>query len=83
MSVDVLWPLVHNNINLLGECYRVRYWVLSPDLSNPSMLTFSIYTLPSCTCPVGILQPLLINQDQSRHHLHQVCINAPVKGVSR
>jgi hypothetical protein len=47
------------------------------------MLTFSIYTLSSCTCPGGILQPLLINQDQNRQHLHHVCINAPVKGVSR
>jgi hypothetical protein len=46
------------------------------------MLTFSIYTLPSCTCPVGILQPLLISQDQSRQHLHQVRINAPVKGLA-
>jgi hypothetical protein len=45
------------------------------------MLTFSIYTIPSCTCLVGILQPLLISQDQSRHHLHQVHINAPVKGL--
>jgi hypothetical protein len=47
------------------------------------MLTFSIYTLSSCTCPVGILQPLLISQDQSRWHLHRVYINAPIKGVSR
>jgi hypothetical protein len=47
------------------------------------MLTFSIYTRPSCTYPVGILQPLLINQDRSRQHLHQMRINAPVKGVSR
>jgi hypothetical protein len=47
------------------------------------MLTFSIYTLPSCTYPVGILQLLLISQDQSWQHLHQVHINAPVKGVSR
>jgi hypothetical protein len=47
------------------------------------MLAFSIYTLPSCTCLVGILQPLLISQDQSWQHLHQVHINAPVKGVSR
>jgi hypothetical protein len=30
-----------------------------------SILPFFIYTLPSCTCPVWILQPLLINQDQS------------------
>jgi hypothetical protein len=29
------------------------------------------------------LQHLLINQDQNRQHLHQVRINAPVKGVSR
>jgi hypothetical protein len=47
------------------------------------MLTFSIYTLPFCTCLVGILQPLLISQDQGRQHLHQVRINALVKGVSR
>jgi hypothetical protein len=46
------------------------------------MLTFSIYTLPSCTCPVGILQLLLISQDQSQQHLHQMHINALVKGVS-
>jgi hypothetical protein len=39
--------------------------------------------LSSCTCPFGNLQPLLISQDQSRQHLHQVHINAPVKGVSR
>jgi hypothetical protein len=47
------------------------------------MLTFSIYTLPSCTRLVGILQLLLINQDQSRQQRHQVRINAPVKRVSR
>jgi hypothetical protein len=46
------------------------------------MLTFSIYTLPSCTCSVAILQLLLINQDQSRQHLHQTHINAPVKGLA-
>jgi hypothetical protein len=46
------------------------------------MLTFYIYTLPSCTCPVDIPQLLLINQDQSRRRPHQVHINAPVKGVS-
>jgi hypothetical protein len=46
------------------------------------MLTFSIYTLSSYACPVGNLQLLLINQDQSRQRLHQVHINAPVKGVS-
>jgi hypothetical protein len=24
MSVDVLWPLVHNDISLLVECHRVK-----------------------------------------------------------
>jgi hypothetical protein len=47
------------------------------------MFTFSIYTLPTCIRLIGILQPLLISQDQSRHHLQQVHINAPDKGVSR
>jgi hypothetical protein len=46
------------------------------------MLTFSIYTLPSCTSPVSILQPLLISQDQGRWHLHQVHNNALVKGLA-
>jgi hypothetical protein len=40
------------------------------------MLTFSIYTFSSCTYPIEI------NQDQSRQHLPQVRINAPIKGVS-
>jgi hypothetical protein len=47
------------------------------------MLTFSIYTLPSCTYLVGNLQPLPISQDRSRLHPHEVRINAPVKEVSR
>jgi hypothetical protein len=46
------------------------------------MLTYSIYILSICTCPVGSLQLLLIHQDQNRQYLHQVRINAPVKGVS-
>jgi hypothetical protein len=46
------------------------------------MLTFSIYILPFCTCPVGILQPLLISQHQSRQHLHQVHISAPIRGLA-
>jgi hypothetical protein len=55
------------------------------------MLTFSIYTLSSCTCPVRNLQPLLINQDQNWQHLHQqdrsgaaeVCVgpNPQVQGI--
>jgi hypothetical protein len=45
------------------------------------MLTLSIYTLPSCTC-LGILQLLQISQDQNRQHLHQVHINASVKGLA-
>jgi hypothetical protein len=57
--------------------------VLSLFSFNPSRLTFSVYTLPSCTCLVDNLPPLLISEDQSRQHLHQVHINAPVKGVSR
>jgi hypothetical protein len=24
MSVDVLWPLIRNDISLLGECHRVK-----------------------------------------------------------
>jgi hypothetical protein len=47
------------------------------------MLTFSICSLSSCTCPFGNLQLLQISQYRSRQHLHQVRINAPVKGVSR
>jgi hypothetical protein len=46
------------------------------------MLTFSICSLSSCTYPIGNLQPLLIRQDRSWQHLHQVRINAPVKGLA-
>jgi hypothetical protein len=38
--------------------------------------------LSSCTCPFGNLQLLQISQDQSRQYLHQVHINAPVKGLA-
>jgi hypothetical protein len=65
MRVDVLWPLVRNGISLLAECNRVRK-LGDPLFSfNPYRLAFSIYTFSSCTYPVGILQPLLISQDQS------------------
>jgi hypothetical protein len=33
MSVDVLWPLVRNDISLLAECHRVRELGAPPFLS--------------------------------------------------
>jgi hypothetical protein len=57
-------------------------WVL-PLLSLIRLCLPFLAILSSCTCPFGNLQLLQISQDQSREHLHQVHINAPVKGVSR
>jgi hypothetical protein len=44
MSVDVLWPLVRNDISSLGSAIYLDSWVLSPAPSNPSILTFSLYS---------------------------------------
>jgi hypothetical protein len=49
-------------------------WVLSPALSNPSMLTFSIYILSTCTYPVGNLWLHLISQDQRVGNIFIKCI---------
>jgi hypothetical protein len=62
-----IWAGARGDISLVGpgtpRVSKHRQGCSPFSLFNPSMLTFSIYTLSSCTCLVGNLQPLLISQD--------------------
>jgi hypothetical protein len=55
-------------------------WVL-PLLSLIRLYLPFLAILSSYTRPFGNLQFLQISQGQSRQHLHQMHINAPVKGA--